>query len=98
MRLIDADELNELMTAEWFLDSIAANEYPREIKKKIENAIDSVSLAYDIDNVVAELEEKQQKWKTKLSESDTNYMDNAILKQYISHYDIAIEIVKRGGN
>lgn len=98
MRLIDADELNEVMTAEWFLDSLAANEDPREIKKKIENVIDSVSLAYDIDKVVEELEEKQQKWKTKLSESDTNYMDNAILKQYISHYDKAIEIVKRGGN
>ena len=51
MRLIDADELNELMTSEWFLDSLAANDSPREIKNKIENAIDSVPLAFDVDKV-----------------------------------------------
>lgn len=53
--------------------------------------------AYDVEKVVAELEEKQQKWKIKLSETDTNYLDNVILKQYVSHYDTAIEIVRKGG-
>ena len=57
MRLIDADELNALMTSEWFLDSLAANESPREIKNKIENAIDSIPLAYNPDKVVEELDE-----------------------------------------
>lgn len=60
MRLIDADELNELMTAEWFLDSLAANESPREIKKKLENAIDSVPLAYDVEKVVEQLKEMKE--------------------------------------
>lgn len=90
MRLIDADELNEIMTAEWFLDSLAANEDPREIKKKIENAIDSVSLAYDIDKVVEELEEKSD-------DIPIQYEDN-YEKGFDDGIGYAIDIVKRGGN
>lgn len=85
MRLIDADAFKEEMGTE------------TKIRRMVCSAIDEQPTVFDLDKVVAELEEKQQKWKTKLSESDTNYMDNAILKQYISHYDKAIDIVKNGG-
>ena len=71
--------------------------FSNDAKDTVLRIINEQPTAYSGDKVVEELEEKQQKWKTKLSESDTNYMDNAILKQYISHYDIAIEIVRKGG-
>lgn len=88
MRLIDADDFKK------FLQALCKAGAPYD---EVIQLLDRQPTAYDIDKVVAELEEKQQKWKTKLSESDTNYMDNAILKQYISHYDIAIDIVRKGG-
>lgn len=80
-RLIDADELNELMTAEWFLDSLASNESPREIKKKLENAIDSVPLAYDIEEVVQKLD---------------SYITK-IVGRKSKLYQTIMEIVKAGG-
>ena len=88
MRLIDADE---------FIANLKDYTDKPMTAGLCVTLVELALTAYDIDKVVAELEEKQQKWKTKLSESDTNYMDNAILKQYISHYDIAIEIVRKGG-
>lgn len=50
-----------------------------------------------IDKVVEELEEKQKKWKAQLQENDTNFLDHEILKQYVKHYDDAIDIVIKGG-
>lgn len=81
MRLIDADELNELMTAEWFLDSLASNESPREIKNKLENAIDSVPLAYDVEEVVQKLD---------------SYITK-IVGRKSKLYQTIMEIVKAGG-
>lgn len=49
-----------------------------------------------IDKIVEELEEKQGKWKAQLQENDTNFLDNEILKQYVKHYDKAINIVRGG--
>lgn len=93
MRLIDADHFLN------FIKSEMKQDRPDDMHlSNIIRVLEDLPTVYDIDKVVEELEEKQQKWKTKLSESDTNYMDNAILKQYISHYDKAIEIVKRGVN
>lgn len=94
MRLIDADALMEELQEQM---KTATNPLFAMVCDKCIDYLEKQPTAYDVEKVVAELEEKQQKWKTKLSESDTNYMDNAILKQYISHYDIAIEIVRKGG-
>lgn len=55
-RLIDADELEKVMTEDWFLEILAAQDSKSSIKKDIENMIDSVPLAYDVDAVVEKLE------------------------------------------
>lgn len=85
-RLIDPDLLKEVMIAEWFLDILATKESTREIKKMIENAIDSVPLAYDVEKVVAEIEE--DKFKHPFDE------DEELINSYI---DRAIKAVRKGG-
>ena len=55
MRLIDADTLEKLMTEDWFLEILATQHSKNSIKKDIENAIDSVPLAYDVEKVVEQI-------------------------------------------
>jgi len=55
-RLIDADELEKVMTEDWFLENLAAQDSKSAVKKDIVNMIDSVPLAYDVDAVVEQLE------------------------------------------
>jgi hypothetical protein len=55
MRLIDADELTNVMTQDWFLDILITQNGKSDLKKKLVDMIDSVPLAYDVEKVVAEL-------------------------------------------
>lgn len=58
MRLIDADELEKVMTEDWFLEILATQDSKSAIKKDIVNCIDSVPLAFDVEAVIAELEKQ----------------------------------------
>ena len=49
-RLIDADELEKVMTEDWFLENLAAQDSKSAVKKDIVNMIDSVPLAEEYDN------------------------------------------------
>lgn len=96
MRLIDADELEKVMTEDWFLENLAVQDSKSAIKKDIVNMIDSVPLAYDVDAVVAELEEhKTQYGKLQLSHNDANMVCVYVGKEQA--IDCAIETVKAGG-
>ncbi len=55
MRLIDADELEKVMTEDWFLEILATQDGKSAIKKDIVNAIDSLPKAFDVDKVVEEI-------------------------------------------
>ena len=87
MRLIDADVLEKVMTEDWFLEILATQDSKSAIKKDIVNCIDSVPLAYDVEKVVAELEE------CKIKRSDDSIYGIGVLNGYAE----AIDIVKRGG-
>lgn len=54
-RLIDADELTKVMTADWFLTMLVGTNDRYDVEEMLINCIDSVPLAYDIEKVVAEL-------------------------------------------
>ncbi len=96
MRLIDADELEKVMTEDWFLDILLTQNGKSEIANKLVNMIDSVPLAYDVEKVVAELE--------KLKQHNKELSKNAYLKDDESFYFCAytnfaraIGIVRKGG-
>jgi gas vesicle protein len=76
---------------------LLAGNYEQETAIMLIKAFKESKTTYNLEKVVEELEEKQGKWKAQLQENDTNFLDNEILKQYVKHYDMAIDIVKRGG-
>lgn len=104
MRLIDADELTKVMTQDWFLDILLTQNGKSDIAKRLADMIDSVPLAYDVENVLAELEYQKEQ-----CEKDMKYYEEKSWKDHISHtnYDLffaqsdcwedAIDIVKTGG-
>lgn len=92
MRLIDADELEKVMTEDWFLEILAAQDGKSSIKKDIENMIDSVPLAYDVEKVVEELESEAERWH----DSGKEYNDKKELG-VAGGFRYAIPIVRKGG-
>ncbi len=58
MRLIDVDELEDLMTSDWFLENIAAKDGKSAIRRDFIKAFDSIETAYDVHLVVAKLEKQ----------------------------------------
>lgn len=77
MRLIDADAFKEEMGTE------------TKIRRMVCSAIDEQPTAYDVDKVVAELEEKSDDIPVQSEENYDKGFDDGIW--------YAIEIVKRGG-
>lgn len=100
MRLIDADALIENIG-----EIVPSTDY-YEFASQICNAIRNQPTAYDVEKVVAELEEKSLKCKMEAASifCEKDYRNNT-LKQYVKQsndmkafaYDMAIDIVKRGG-
>lgn len=90
MRLIDADLLADYITENEDAFSYAIEHKDRAV---LEDAIASISTAYDVDNVVEELEKKynehQKQWG--------KYRDSHDFKG-MSDYKDAIEIVRGGEN
>ena len=56
-RLIDADMTRNWITEDWFLDVLLSCVSKSVMKDCLLNVIDSIPLAYDVDNVVEQLEE-----------------------------------------
>lgn len=83
MRLIDADELSEV---------IKKQSTSSLTKGIIEQFIKSQPTAYDVDKVVERLEEIREEILT-----DTAY-DNDTVNYYLEYADLMIEDVKVGGN
>jgi hypothetical protein len=95
MRLIDADELEKVMTEDWFLEILATKESKKDIKDMLANMIDSVPLAYDIKNVVGELDEQARKSLEKYKESFELFQEE-YWRGNMNGFGKAIEIVKGG--
>ena len=98
MRLIDADELEKVMTQDWFLEILATAESKRDLEHKITNMIDSVPLAYDVEKVVAELKQQEEQYNRRALELVDKSTEAGIHnKGKACSYAHAIEIVRNGG-
>ena len=95
-RLIDADELEKVMTEDWFLEILATQDSKSAIKKDIVNAIDSVPLAYDVDKVAEELG-KLKEINCEAHNALVHLVDKTRHIGAENAFDDAIEIVRKGG-
>ena len=59
-RLIDADYALKILTEDWFLEIILTTWGKSDAKEEIENALNRVETAYDLEAVVAELEKHME--------------------------------------
>lgn len=75
-RLIDADMTRNWITEDWFLDVLLSCVSKSVMKDCLLNVIDSIPLAYDVDNVVEQLEELKQYRKLGTVEKLQTMMDN----------------------
>ena len=87
MRLIDADELKEKLSQQWFIDILLAKTSSNDMFSALSDVIDSQLTTYDVDSVVKQLEELRKECEEPLQDYDPNYFIGK-----------AIEIVKAGGN
>lgn len=87
MRLINADELKEELSQQWFIDILLTKTGSNDMLSTLAEKIDSQSTAYDVDEVVEQLEELRKECEDPLQDYDPNYFIGK-----------AIEIVKAGGN
>ena len=60
MILIDADELKKELYQQWFMDILLTQRNSEDIFYALEQKIDEQPTAYDVDNVVAQLEEYRE--------------------------------------
>lgn len=93
MRMIDADELKTQL-----YDSIMVNEDMDCLDfLRVESLIDAQPTAYDVDKVVEQLREKQEKLETDIFARESDNWYGQYCNGIHEGIDKAIEIVKAGG-
>ena len=60
MRLIDADELKKELYQQWFMDILLTQRNSEDMFYALAKKIDKQPTAYDVDEVVAQLEEYRE--------------------------------------
>jgi hypothetical protein len=102
MRLIDADALiEEIKSLQVFVTGLRAgrgilNEYAKQYRESLLRIVEEQPTAYDVENVVAELEKLKQHNK-ELSEGAYLEDDKSFYFCAYTNFARAIGIVKRGG-
>jgi len=84
MRLIDADELKEELSQQWFIDILLTKTNSNDMYSALAEKIDSQPTAYDVDKVIEYLEQLRDRFNEK------DFAIRGIIEK-------AIEIVKAGG-
>lgn len=93
MRMIDADELKTQL-----YDSITVNEDMDCLDfLRVESLIDAQPTAYDVDKVVQQLREQQEKLETDIFARESDNWYGQYCNGIHEGIDKAIEIVKAGG-
>ena len=64
MGLIDADELKKELYQQWFMDILLTQRNSEDIFYALEQKIDEQPTAYDVDKVVAQLEERSKEYNS----------------------------------
>lgn len=65
MRLIDADELKEELSQQWFIDILLTKTNSNDMYSALAEKIDSQPTAYDIDKVIEYLEQLRDRFNEK---------------------------------
>lgn len=65
MRLIDADELKEKLSQQWFIDILLTKTNSNDMYSDLAEKIDSQPTAYDVDKVIEYLEELRDRFNKK---------------------------------
>ena len=84
-RLIDADELEKVMTEDWYLEMLAWNNSKDGIKKRLKECIAEQPTAYVIDNVIQEIDD------------DIAYIETDDTKEKFVHYESVVSAIRKGG-
>lgn len=94
MRLIDADELKEELSQQWFIDILLTKTNSNDMYSALAEKIDSQPTAYEEDKVLKQLEDESK--KCSICELPTCKEDESHCC-YCNGLNKAIEIVKAGG-
>lgn len=90
MSLIDADELKKELYQQWFMDILLTQRNSEDMFYALAQKIDEQPTAYDVDKVVAQLED--------YGNEEMRYYKNTPYEKCIEEcVHKAIEIVKGGG-
>lgn len=65
MRLIEADELKEELSQQWFIDILLTKTNSNDMYSALAEKIDSQPTAYDVDKVIEYLEELRDRFNKK---------------------------------
>ena len=65
MRLIDADELKEELSQQWFIDILLTKTNSNDMYSALAEKIDSQPTAYDVDKVIEYLEQLRDRFNEK---------------------------------
>lgn len=76
MGLVDIDNIRGILTQDWFLDVLLAQNGKAELAKELSNMIYSVPEAYDVDRVMDELGEETNGFRLNLSDTLQVIIDN----------------------
>lgn len=96
MRLIDADELKEELSQQWFIDILLTKTNSNDMYSALAEKIDSQPTAYDVDKVVEQLEEAKSMVPINRVLDYITKDKPKELGQLIA-YDKSIKIVKASG-
>lgn len=96
MRLIDADELKEELSQQWFIDILLTKTNSNDMYSALAEKIDSQPTAYDVDKVVEQLEEAKSMVPVNRVLDYITKDKPKELGQLIA-YDKSIKIVKASG-
>ena len=91
MRLIDADELKEELSQQWFIDILLTKTNSNDMYSALAEKIDSQPTAYDLDEVLEWLQDESK--KSSICELPTCKEDESHCC-YCDGLNKAIEIVK----
>lgn len=91
MRLIDADELKEELSQQWFIDILLTKTNSNDMYSDLAEKIDSQPTAYDLDEVLEWLQDESK--KSSICELPTCKEDESHCC-YCDGLNKAIEIVK----
>lgn len=96
MRLIDADELKKELYQQCFMDILLRQRNSEDIFYALAQKIDEQPTAYDVDKVVQQLREQQEKLETDIFARESDNWYGQYCNGIHEGIDKAIEIVKAG--